>query len=86
MKPDGQTLRVQLDRIEETLGHITDTTEIGGQTLLRGRVKRLEEAVSDIHQAQATIDQSLRSLSLASLTIKRALSDVISDLPALSQP
>lgn len=86
MKSDGQTLGVRLDRIEETLGHITDTTETGGQTLLRGRVKRLEEAVGEIHHAQASIEQSLRSLSLASLTIKRALSDVIGDLAALSQP
>ena len=85
MKPtDGQTLRVQLDRIEETLSHITETTETGGQTLLRGRVKRLEESVSDIHDAQASMEQSLRSLSLASLKIKRALADVVSDLGDLT--
>jgi hypothetical protein len=78
-----QRLRAHMDRFEETIGDITVAVDAGGQTLLRGRVKRLEEAVSEIHQAQAQMDQSIRVLSLASLTIKRALVDVVSDLATL---
>lgn len=71
----------QLDRIEEVLCDISSAAnEPQGHTLLRGRVKRLEESVSDIHEAQATMEQSLRVLSLASLKIKRALADVVVDL------
>lgn len=78
-------LQGRVDRLEEAVDDISAvTTETGGQTLLRGRVKRLEEAVGEIHEAQAAMEQSLRVLSLARLTIKRALADVISDLATLS--
>lgn len=93
MKPtkDGTDIQKRLqdhmDRFEEAIGDVTVAVDAGGQTLLRGRVKRLEEAVADIHQAQAQMEQSIRVLSLASLTIKRALVDVVSDLATLpSEP
>lgn len=47
-------------------------------------MKRLEEAVGEIYEAQAMMDQSLRVQSLASLKIKRALGDVVSDISELA--
>ena len=83
-KDGAEHLRVQLDRIEEALSEITTASEPQAHTLLRGRVKRLEHSVSDIHDAQATMEKSLRDLALASLKIKGALADVVSDLGDLT--
>jgi len=79
-------LRGRVDRLEEAVDDNISTAASGvGQTILRGRVKRLEEAIGEIHAAQATMEQSLRVLSLASLKIKRALGEVVSDLAELSE-
>lgn len=79
-------LQGRVDRLEEAVGDISKATANdngGAQSLLRGRVRRLEEGISEIYEAQAAMEQSLRVLSLASLRIKRALSEVVSDLAAL---
>lgn len=75
-------LRERVDRLQEAVDVSLDK-DSSGQSLLRGRVKRLEEAVGEIYEAQAMMDQSLRVQSLAALKIKRALGDVISDISEL---
>lgn len=80
---EQKPLETRLERIEEALGDIKFAHDISGEKLLRGRVKRLEEAVAEIQHAQGSMDQSLRILSLASLTIKRALGDVVRDLASI---
>ena len=77
MSGNPGNLQGRMDRLEEAVA-----MDNGG--LLQGRVKRLEEATADIQHAQAQMEQSLRVLSLASLTIKRAMADVLADVSDLA--
>ena len=70
--------------LEEALDDMSSTT--GGQDQRRDRrTRRLEEAVADLHEAQAGMEQSCRILANASLKSKRALADVVADLATLSR-
>lgn len=84
----GQTrLRGRVDLLEEALDDIGSAgVEAGGQDQRRDRrTRRLEEAVADLYEAQAGMEQSCRILANASLKSKRALADVAADLATLSR-
>lgn len=80
-------LRGRVDLLEEALDGISSAgVEAEGQDQRRDRrTRRLEEAVADLYEAQAGMEQSCRILASASLKSKRALADVAADLATLSR-
>lgn len=79
-----QRLRDRVDQLQEAVDIGLATNDYAAQSLLRGRLQRLEQSVGEIYEAQAMLDQSNRVQALATLKIKRALGDVVSDISELA--